>query len=79
MKKAITLFFSLLIATLLSASDGNQVKTDSLSRVLSTLTGTEKLDAYEQLIRQQEWEGDSKTNLALCDAWIDYAHLQGNS
>ncbi len=80
MRKMIVLFGFLLSTTILSAAAdvGNQAKIDSLSRVLSALTGAEKLKVYEQLIKEQEWAEDHKTNLALCDAWIDYAHLQGD-
>ena len=56
----------------------NNQRTDSLSRLLSRLTGIEKMKVYEELILENEWTGNFQNTLALCDAWIDYAHLQAN-
>ena len=78
MRRLLTIL-TLTLCTLYGQADSQGIqKSDSLRKILATVTGQEKLKAYEELVKEQEWVGEFKNNLALCDAWIDYARLQGD-
>lgn len=55
------------------AADG-----DSLARILHTLKGEERLDAYQKIVFARDWYSGTDSTLALCNQWAAEAAAQGN-